>query len=85
MTLDDLQESLLCDLCSNVGRGVKLPGRSVCLDCAGDDAELVKEIVRMVMPEMAAKIEAGIKEAGIKWTESIFPVRRRKIPSAFAL
>ena len=62
----DLQQSILCDVCSNAGRGVKLPGKKICLDCAADDAELVKEIVRVVMPDMAAKLEAEIKEAGIK-------------------
>jgi len=40
----DLQENLLCDVCSNAGRGVKFPGKQICLECAGDDAELVKEI-----------------------------------------
>lgn len=61
-----LQESVLCDLCSNAGRGVKLPGKRVCLDCASDDAELMKEIVKLVMPEMAAKIETMIANGGIK-------------------
>jgi hypothetical protein len=36
------------------------------LDCAGDDPELVVQIVHHVMPEMVAKLEAAIKEAGIK-------------------
>ena len=65
----DLQQSILCDLCSNAGRGVKLPGKRICFDCAQSDAELV-------MPDMAAKLEARlvrdepleatIKQAGIK-------------------
>jgi hypothetical protein len=62
----DLQENLLCDVCSNAGRGVKFPGKQIRLECAGDDAELVKEIVRVAMPEMARKLEGLIKEAGIK-------------------
>jgi hypothetical protein len=62
----DLQENLLCDVCSNAGRGVKFPGKQIRLECAGDDAELVKEIVRVAMPEMARKLEGMIKEAGIK-------------------
>ena len=43
----DLQESILFDLSSNFGRGVILPGRCICLDCAQDDFELVVEIVRV--------------------------------------
>jgi hypothetical protein len=62
----DLRENLLCDVCSNAGRGVKLPDKMICLDCAGDDPELVVQIVHLVMPEMAAKLEAAIKAAGIK-------------------
>jgi hypothetical protein len=61
-----IEPSVLCDVCSNAGRGVKLPGKKICLDCAGDDPELVVQIVHLVMPEMAAKLEAAIKEAGIK-------------------
>jgi hypothetical protein len=53
-------------VCSNAGRGVKFPGKQIRLECAGDDAELVKEIVRVAMPEMARKLEGMIKEAGIK-------------------
>ena len=33
----DLQQSILCDVCSNAGRGVKLLGKKICLDCAGND------------------------------------------------
>jgi hypothetical protein len=54
----------LCDLCSNAGRGVKLPGRYVCLDCAQDDAELLVEIFRVVLPEFSAKYDAILKQAG---------------------
>lgn len=62
----EFQESVLCDLCSNAGRGVKLKGKRICLDCVQDDIELVKEVVRMAMPDMAAKLEKMIKEAGIE-------------------
>jgi hypothetical protein len=62
----DIRESVLCDLCSNAGRGVKLPGKKICLDCAQADAELVRQIVHVVMPEMAQRREEKIKEAGIK-------------------
>ena len=57
----DLQRSILCDLWSNGGRGVKLPGRSICLDCAQADAELVREIVHFVMPEMGRSARRGAK------------------------
>ncbi len=60
----DLRESVLCDLCSNVGRGVKLPGKKICLDCAGDDPELVAAIVRVAMPEFAEKYDAILNRAG---------------------
>jgi hypothetical protein len=63
----EIQQSILCDICSNVHRGVKLPGKKICLDCAADDPELVVQIVRHVMPEMARRLEEKIKEAGIKW------------------
>ena len=44
----DLQENLLCDVCSNAGRGVKLPGKKMCLD---NDPELVRQIVHHVMAD----------------------------------
>jgi hypothetical protein len=55
-------DSVLCDVCSNVGRGVVLLRGRICLSCAQDDAELVKEIVRLAMPEMAVTLEAASAE-----------------------
>ena len=62
----DLQQSILCDVCSNAGRGVKLLGKKICLDCAGNDPELVRQIVHHVIAEMAQKLEEEIKAASIK-------------------
>ena len=59
----DIQPSILCDLCQNANRGLILPGRKICLDCASDDAELLVEIVRAVMPKFAAKYDAINKQA----------------------
>jgi hypothetical protein len=60
----EILASVLCDLCSNVGRGVKLPGKTICLDCASDDPALVEQIVRVSMPEFAEKYDAILKQAG---------------------
>jgi hypothetical protein len=36
------------------------------LDCAGDDAELVVQIVRYFLPEFTKRFDEEIKRAGIK-------------------
>lgn len=63
MSQIEIHDSILCDLCSNVARGVKAKGQRICFACA--DAELVKEIVKLAMPEMAAKLETAIAQ-GLK-------------------
>lgn len=50
-----IQESVLCDLCSNASRGIQLPGKRICFDCASDDPELVKEIIETMMAEGGMK------------------------------
>lgn len=62
----DIQESILCDLCSNVGKGVKTRGKMICFDCAQSDSELVREIVRAAMPELSEKLETMISNGGIR-------------------
>jgi len=56
----DLQQSILCDVCSNAGRGVKLPGKKICLDCAGNDPELVRQMFTRHRRD-AQKLEEEIK------------------------
>jgi hypothetical protein len=41
-------------------------GQKICLDCAGNDPELVRQIVHHVIAEMAQKLEGEIKAASIK-------------------
>lgn len=60
----EIQPSVLCDECSNVGKGVALPGRKICLSCASDDPELLAEICRVAMPEFSSKYDAILKQAG---------------------
>lgn len=62
----EILESILCDLCSNAGRGVQLQGKRVCLDCCQDSPALVVELVHVVMPAMAKELEDAIRASGIK-------------------
>jgi hypothetical protein len=55
----EFRSSVLCDRCFNAGKGVKLPGRALCLDCAGDDAELLKEIVNQIQSCGCAEVVDG--------------------------
>jgi hypothetical protein len=65
MTIEFL-ESVLCDSCSNANRGVRVSGWAICLHCIQDDVGLLKQIVRLAMPEIAAKLEAKIREGCIR-------------------
>ena len=60
----EFRESVLCEICSNVHRGAKLAHKTICLDRAGDDPELVKKIMRAVMPELAAGGHRSSSSAG---------------------
>jgi hypothetical protein len=47
-------------------RAPRREGKKICLDCAGDDPELVRQIIHVAMPEMAQKLEAAITAVGTK-------------------
>jgi hypothetical protein len=50
----EIHDSILCDLCQNAGKGLILPGRSICLDCAWPCRNFQKNSMRSLI-ELAAK------------------------------